>query len=299
MGKYDTTIREVLQEGCSAFLRAIGIESPLSPLPFKLPRVTAREVDFVGEDENGVVHHVEFQAVNDPIMHARMLVYAGQIGERVMRMRRPSVVMRNKRRPEAVQFPDIRSTMVYVGRRPMSMPTAIERGPTLDFRFASRDARDLDADALLASPEIGDALMAVLCREGTKPDKVRKILERIEGAEAFRRDRDYGRLLILAELRDASRVVDTELKRMNIQVNLDNIPRVREHAKQARIDMLTTMLAGKFGDEVKETDVAGRLAKMEVKQLEAVAVRLLKVDDIDEVLDGSSSKEKLEADPKR
>lgn len=168
-------------EGCGAFLRGIGIERPLKPLPIKLPRVTAREVDFVGEDENGVVHHVEFQAVNDRIMHVRMLIYAGQIGERVMRMRRPSVMMRRRRSPNSAEFPDIRSTMVYVGRRPMNMPTAIERAPTLDFRFAARDARELDADALLASPEIGDALMAVLCREGTKPDKVRQILERIEG----------------------------------------------------------------------------------------------------------------------
>lgn len=182
--------------------------------------------------------------------------------------------------------------MVYVGRQPMSMPTAIAREPVLGFRYVARDTRELDADALIDSPEIGDALMAVLCREGTKPDKVRKILERIEGAEAFRRDRDYGRLLILAELRDASRVVDTELKRMNIQVNLDNIPRVREHAKQARIDMLVTMLSGKFAEEAKQVNLPARLSKMDVRQLEGVALRAGTLDDLNAVLDGDSPTEK-------
>lgn len=51
MGKRDTTVREVSREGCGAFLRQIGIERPLRPIPFKPPRVTAREGDFVGEDE--------------------------------------------------------------------------------------------------------------------------------------------------------------------------------------------------------------------------------------------------------
>lgn len=285
MGKYDTTIRDVLEEGCDAFLREIGIERRLKPLAVKLPRVTAREVDFVGEDEDGVVHHVEFQAVNDPMMHARMLIYAGQIGERVMKMRRPSVLIR---RPPPVEFPDIRSTMVYVGRGRLNMPTVIAREPALSFSYTARDARDIDADAILKSPEVGDALMAVLCRDGTKPDKVRMIVERIQGAEEFRRDRDYGRLLILAELRGASGVVEAELKRMNIQVNLDNIPSVREHARQARIELLMTQLSGKFGDRAREADVTARLAAMNVKQLADVAVRLLDADDIDAVLDGAT-----------
>lgn len=74
---------------------------------------------------------------------------------------------------------------------------------------------------------------------------------------------------------------------MNIQVNLDNIPRVREHAQQARIDMLTTMLAGKFGNQAKDPELLARLAKMDVTQLEAVALRLVALDDLDAVLDGA------------
>lgn len=86
---------------------------------------------------------------------------------------------------------------------------------------------------------------------------------------------------------------------MAIQVNLDNIPLVREHARQARIELLKAQLVGKFGDDAKHGHLPARLAKMDVKQLEAVALRLFALDDLDAVLDGASSPEKPGSGPKR
>lgn len=83
------------------------------------------------------------------------------------------------------------------------------------------------------------------------------------------------------------------------QVNLDNIPLVRAHVRQVRIDMLVTMLSGKFAEEAKQVDLPARLAKMDVKQLERVAFRAGTLDDLDAVLDGKPPAEKTGAGPKR
>lgn len=75
------------------------------------------------------------------------------------------------------------------------------------------------------------------------------------------------------------------------QVDIGNIPLVREHVRQVRIDMLASMFTVKFGACAKQVDLSSRLAGMDDKQLQAVAIRLVTLDDLDEVLDGNSPAE--------
>ncbi|MEH3116813.1 MAG: hypothetical protein PGN25_04200 [Methylorubrum populi] len=124
MGKYDTTIRTILNEGCSTFMDELGIHHDAKPLPIKIPRVSAREVDYVGRDaRTGIVYHIEFQVGNDTLMSVRMLIYAGQIGERVMQDEMARARVKQKRLKEPPVSPDIRSTLVYVAATAWPCPT--------------------------------------------------------------------------------------------------------------------------------------------------------------------------------
>lgn len=294
MGEYDTTIRTILNEGCSAFLGKLGVPSTVEPLPVKLPRVTAREVDYVARDPaTGIIHHVEFQVGNDPLMAARMLIYAGQIGERAMADEIDRLRVAGKRRGRAsrkVVFPEISSNLVYIGREKMAMPASITT-TALKFGYAATDVRTLKTSDLLASPALGDAIMAILCEGGGSRDTVRSILSRLKGLEQHALNRAYGKLVTLASLRKVSGVVETEARAMNIHIDLDEINSVREHserkARAARLELLGDMIAAKFGLPPK--DVGARLTDLGDDEIKAIALRLVDASSFDELLTPSGN----------
>ena len=77
----------------------------------------------------------------------------------------------------------IRQTVVYVGPRKWSPRTTIDE-PGLRFTHDFVDARDIDPEPLLKSENLGDVAFAVLCRDGKRPDVIRKVLARIAAAVA-------------------------------------------------------------------------------------------------------------------
>jgi hypothetical protein len=64
--------------------------------------------------------------------------------------------------------------VLYVGEKPMRMKDRIE-GSDYSVRFHLVDARDLDGARLLASPNMGDNLIAILTRLGNQPDTVNQV----------------------------------------------------------------------------------------------------------------------------
>lgn len=80
------------------------------------------------------------------------------------------------------------------------MKTSIDL-PGLRYRFHIVDVRDLDGDALLRSPHVGDNVIAVLTAIGGEPKNLRRILKKIAAWRPSDRGRALSELMILAGLR--------------------------------------------------------------------------------------------------
>lgn len=97
----------------------------------------------LGEAADGSLIHIELQSRNDAAIAARMLVYA------------TGILQAYERLP--------RQVLLYVGLAPLAMPAVLE-GPTVRCQFTALDIRTIDSDALLESPEIGDAVGGTITR---------------------------------------------------------------------------------------------------------------------------------------
>src|ERR1017187_7820991 len=123
----------------------------------ELPEVRTLRADMIGETADGSLVQVELQSTNDPDMPLRMAEYA-------------LAVYRHFR-----QFPE--QIVLYVGRSPLAMP-AVLASHSLAFRCRVVDIRELDGDALLASANPDESVIAVLMRLGDERAAIRRILER-------------------------------------------------------------------------------------------------------------------------
>ncbi len=90
--------------------------------------------------------------------------------------------------------------VLYVGRSKKPLPdTYVDEDNSL--RWYVVDIRDLDSEALLASPHIGDNVAVVLTRLGSHAGTVRRIVERIAVCPEQERGEALAGLAILAGLR--------------------------------------------------------------------------------------------------
>ena len=71
-----------------------------------------------------------------------------------------------------------RQIVLYVGRGPLRMADFLAEG-SMSFRYELRDFRTLDGEALLASPDLGDNVLAVLARLNNRKAALSRILSRI------------------------------------------------------------------------------------------------------------------------
>ena len=94
----------------------------------------------------------------------------------------------------------------------------------------------LSAWPLLQAGDLGDAVIAVLCADGTRPDVLKTILARIVEAPAEERAAPLAQLLILSELRGIRSVIEREWQAMAVTVNIENIPLLREPIDRARAE---------------------------------------------------------------
>lgn len=75
--------------------------------------------------------------------------------------------------------------------------------------YAATDIRTLKTRDLLASPALGDAIMASFCEGGGSRNIVRSILSRLKGLEQHALNRAYGTLVTLASLRKVNEIDET------------------------------------------------------------------------------------------
>lgn len=280
MHDYDVTLKRIVNRPGSALLAELTGCDRLRWLNVETPRVRNLRMDCLGELPDGSLVHLEFHSWNDrnlPLSVAEYLFAA---------------IRTHGRAP--------RQIVIYVGKAKMRMPDRIE-GPDYSVRFHLVDIRDLDGEKLLASPNLGDNVIAVLTRLGSEPGALRRILKRIEQAPLEERGEALMELSILADLRMLAGEVKREVKNMPLlkQLMKNEIfgPSIRKGLRQGlkegikqgraeglvdgRRELLQEMLAGRFG--VIPPKIRKRLAALSPAETAEASMRLLDARRIEDV----------------
>ncbi len=282
MHEYDTVLKALLRNPQNSILERITgarIDHWLNP---EFPEVQQTRADLLGEtaDRQRLIA-LELQSDNDTSMPLRMAEYA----LRIFRLHK--------------HFPE--QYVLFVGNKEMRMPSELT-GPNFYCRYKIIDIRELDEEALLASPFDGDQIMAILTRHKDRRETIRRILSRIATLEGGARDTAFKKLMILAGLRKLEDSIRSEVRHMPI---LDDImdhdvigPAIREGLQQGRreglregrqeglqqgeLTILRRLIGKRFGAVPAWADE--RLTKLSTAELEEISVRLLDVKNIEDLI---------------
>ena len=199
MREFDAALKKALmQRGCRWFRMLTGCKS-LRWLNVELNKSRSLRVDLLGMASNGEIYHFELQSYNDLTIWLRMAEYALAIYRKYGRW--------------PVQF------VIYVGAEPMRMKDRME-GPGYSFRFNLLDARTLETEPLLASPSMGDNVIAILTRLGGERETVRRILKRIARGARPARNEAVDELYTIAGLRSLETLIQEEMDQMPILIDI-------------------------------------------------------------------------------
>jgi hypothetical protein len=181
------------------------------------------------------------------------------------------------------RFP--RQIAVYVGDKPMRMKSSVTDAG-LTFRFDLVDMRELDGEALIASENLSDNVIAILSKLGDQPGTLRRILRRIAEGPAEERSEALSELSILAGLRRLTGELRREEKNMPITEDImDNEiigPMIRRGISQGRVEgqleMLLALIESRFGTVTPR--IRKCVAAMQAEELKALGLRLLQAERI-------------------
>ena len=158
MQDYDSALKLALRQPARRAIEQIGAPAIAHWLDAELPKSQNLRMDLLGEDADGHLHQFELQSTNFAQINLRMAEYS--LG--ILRI--------------TGKFP--RQVVLYVGEAPLNMPSKL-RGPDTLHRYRVIDIRTLDGDALLASEDMGDNLIAILARLRDHKEAVRAIVAKI------------------------------------------------------------------------------------------------------------------------
>jgi hypothetical protein len=183
-------------------------------------------------------------------------------------------------------------TVVYIGPGSWSPKLRLKQ-PQIDFGYGYLDVKTLDSDLLFASENVEDAALAVLFRNGHKPYMIRKIVQRVAQASKSESETlNAGALLTsFSGLRRAGEIVAMEWRKMNLPVNFEDSPLMKESYDRVRaetdayrlIAVITETLQRKFPNDVPP-DLNGRLTALSVDELDAMFKRSIDAKSADDIL---------------
>jgi hypothetical protein len=153
------------------------------------------------------------------------------------------------------KFP--RQVLLYVGDDPIRMEDKLE-GSEVSFRYRIVDIRSLDGEALLASGEVGDNVIAILAKLRDHKEAVHRIVTRIARLQGSQRSEAFGKLMLLAGLRSLEEATEKEARRMPLLNDiLDNKvfrreylrgrEEEREESRQRELRILRSLIKTRFG----------------------------------------------------
>ncbi|HJZ99359.1 MAG TPA: DUF4351 domain-containing protein [Candidatus Solibacter sp.] len=273
----DGALKELLRSPARETIRAITGTAIESWLDVELKIGQSRRADLLGETADGSLIHLELQRENDKNMPLRMAEYCLGIYRLLER------------------FP--RQICLYVGQPPMRMPKRLKT-PGGSFGYSLIDVRTLDSDGLLESPHFGDNVIAVLTRLPDEREAIRRMIEKSTALPRSECAMAMHALLTLAGLRGLEAVVEEEIQKMPVLIDImknevlgpvyrKGRDEGREEGRQkgrqdGEIAILRRLIAARFG---RLPAWAGkRLAAKSTVELEELSVRVLSASSIRELL---------------
>lgn len=261
---YDLTLKELFHGKPSRLLEILTGGRAVETLNVEFPAIKKRQPDVVMRLDDGRIYHLELQSGGDATMPWRMLEYY-------------SLVYQHYRAP-------VLQHVLYVGAGPNPLAESIAQD-SLQYRYDVIDIRDIDCRSLLASQTLEDNLLALLCALDDEAQVVRTVLGKIAGLDENSRRDALQRLEILCGLRPLKPVIQREIEKMPISLNLADNPFFQEAFAEGKQEgehaLLSKLLEERFGP-LPET-IAERLKGASPTQLEAWGLRLLSAESLEEV----------------
>lgn len=287
MANFDGVAKALLSNlGPVLWRRLTGSGTRGRPYDKELDPGRPRMVDHLFELHGDRFLHVEIQARADADMGWRMLRYHVLIRDAIARERA-------KRDGKPAPRPEVVHWVIHLGKDDRQIPSAHDENG-VRFAFNVLDLRQEDPRPFLATGRPWDAILAILCKDGDKRDIVRIALERIAGLAL--RDVEEAKdalatLAVLGGLRGIVHVIDEEVERMNIDIDVGTSRLIRKPIERAHREgvaegvtlTVIRMLERKFGDDLSD-DVAEALRHADESTLNGIMDRVLVTDDLDEVL---------------
>jgi hypothetical protein len=279
MTRFDITLKSIIRSVRTRFLQSLAIEGEYSEVSPNFPDTRERRVDFVARVKAGrkraYLAHVELQAAPDRNIATRMLNYRVDIRTW-------------QRAPENREFLglDVRQTLVYLGPGSWKPKTEIDE-QNLRFSYNFVDAKSIDPGPLLESENLGDVTLAVLCRDGKRPDVIRRVVTRIAAAPASEQPDALTKLSVLSDLRGIGPRVQSEVEKMGLPVNLEESTLLRGTFDRVRaetsiddiLEVLEARLPGALPADLKQ-----RLADLGRDELKDVLRRSATAASVEEAL---------------
>lgn len=200
--KYDATLKRLfLSPPVKLLEMLLGQEVAVERLlPTEMITVDNMHPDLLFQAPDLRLIHLEVHGYGMPDFAVRNLLYFG-------------FVLRDyKRAPEQL--------VVWIGKDKPGVPDGLDYPPHLTYHYPVFDARTLDAEPLLAAPGVEEAIFAVLCRSEDKRATVLRILRRIVKLPVAEQREALIQLLILSGLRGLTPLVQTEVQRMPIAIDI-------------------------------------------------------------------------------
>jgi hypothetical protein len=278
---YDVSLKALFLRNSSGIIRrkVFGSGGIAQVLPTEQPQVFNHRADLVARTEDGIVHHLEFQAKNENVFPRRMLgyyvYYEGVYGEHVVQ------------------------TVLYIGREPLRMPDFYVT-PCLQFRYTIVNLRELDAEPLLESPDWVDNVLALLAKGS--PERVLEIvLPRIRAMQGEEQELAAGTLTLLSGILGMEETLNERLREIGMIDVMENKilgPAIlkgleqgrqegrqeglQEGLQQGKQGLLRELLASKFG--TLPTWASTRVSAGSDAEIERWAKRILNSESLEDTL---------------
>lgn len=238
-------------------------------LPTEQPTIANRQVDMLVRNDQGAIHHVEFQASNEADFPFRMLEYW--------------VYLRRYYQQPVWQC------VFYIGREALRIPSAFEERETRH-RYEIVNLHEYQADELLRSPDWGDNLWALGAR-GDRAEVLGELLRKLQPMTGADRESALAELTAFSGILKLDELLSEKLKEFSmLTIDLRDNAVVRplmeeshrEGVEEGRRDLLLELLAEKFG--AVPTWASERVRAASADQLDRWARKILRSDSLEDTL---------------
>ena len=243
-------------------------------LPTEQPQISNRQVDMLVRNDQGQIHHVEFQATQEAGFAFRMLDYWVYF------------------RREYGQ--PVHQRVFYIGRENLRLPPFFAEGGTTH-QFEIVNLQDYAASDLLTSDDWGDNLWA-LGAQGDRPVVLQALLGKLNTLNRADQESALAELTAFSGILKLDEVLSQQLKEfpmlaIDLKENAVVRPLIEEGRQEGRQEgreagrqeLLLALLAEKFGALPQST--LDQVHRASAEQLDRWARRILRSTSLEDTLD--------------